>query len=128
MKNIIPPGMISGIVLFIYIISGCSKSSSSNNNCNFSTGSTTAPSGAEVSYSASGKGSASLSSITYQGINGQVTVSNPALPWSISFGYANGGSVELSAEGTATNGGVLTLSYGINASGSFNADTVACGH
>lgn len=128
MKNIIPSWMVSGIVLFIYIISGCSKSSPSKNNCNFSTGLATAPSGAEVSYSATGKGSASLSSVTYQGVNGPVTISNPSLPWSISFGYANGGSVELSAEGTATNGGVLTLSYGINASGSFNADTVACGH
>lgn len=128
MKNIAPSRMIAGIVMIIYIISGCSKSSQSKNNCNFSTGQVTAPSGAEITYTASAKGSASLSSVTYQGLTGQVTVSNPSLPWSISFGYANGGSVELSAEGNATNGGVLTLTYGINAGGSFNADTVACGH
>ncbi|HET7002658.1 MAG TPA: hypothetical protein VFI33_15145 [Puia sp.] len=128
MKNINPRRMVPGIVLFIYIIAGCSKSSASKNNCNFSTGYVTAPSGAEVTYYATGKGSATLSSVTFQGVNGQETVSNPALPWSISFGYTNGGPVELSAEGTASNGGVLTLSYGINAGGTFNADTVACSH
>jgi len=115
-------------VVCFYIVSGCSKSSSSNNQCNFSTGNATAPSGAQVTYSASGAGSVSLSSVTYQGVNGMVKVSNPSLPWSASIDFPNGGNVGVSAVGAASNGGVITLAYGISASGSFNADTVACGH
>ena len=42
MKYITPSKRVIGIALFVYIVSGCSKSSSSNNQCNFSTGSGTA--------------------------------------------------------------------------------------
>jgi hypothetical protein len=128
MKNSNPLKIGLAFVLCFYIISGCSKSSSSNNQCNFSTGSATAGSGAQVTYSVSGQGTSSVSSVTYQGANGQVKVSNPSLPWSVSIGFPNGGSVGVSAVGTASNGGVIKLAYGINSSGSFNADTVACGH
>jgi hypothetical protein len=128
MRNINPSKLGLAFVLCFYIVSGCSKSSSSNNNCNFATGSATAGTGAQVTYVATGTGSASLSSVIYQDVNGPVKISNPALPWSISLVFPAGGNVSLSAEGTASNGGILTLSYGINASGSFNADTVACGH
>ncbi len=128
MKKISTAGMVIGFALFVYIVSGCSKSSSSNNQCNFSTGSGNAGSGAQVSYSATATGSVSLTSVTYLGANGAVKVSNPSLPWSTSINFPNGGSVSLSAIGTASNGGVITLAYGINSSGSFSADTVACGH
>jgi hypothetical protein len=80
MKNFIPSKMFLGFALCIYIISGCSKSSSSSNNCNFSTKSGTAAAGAQLVYGASGTGSASVSSITYQGANGMVKVSYPSLP------------------------------------------------
>jgi hypothetical protein len=128
MKNLNTSKICIGFAFCIYIISGCSKSSSSNNNCNFSTGSGTAAAGAQVTYAASGTGSASVSSITYNGVNGTVKVSNPSLPWSTSINFPNGGPVGISAVGTASNGAVITLAYGVNASGSFSADTVACGH
>jgi hypothetical protein len=128
MKNINPAKMVLTFALCFYIVSGCSKSSSTNNQCNFSTGSGTAVSNAQVTYSATGTGSVSLSSVTYKGASGDVKVSNPSLPWSTSINFPNGGSVVVSAVGTASNGGLITLSYGISSSGSFNADTASCGH
>ena len=129
MKNIISAKAVLGFTLCIYLFTNCSKNSSgTNNQCNFSTGSTTAPVGAQVTYSATGAGNTSLSSVTYQGVNGQIKITNPSLPWSINLNFSNGGAVGLSAVGSASNGGTITLSYGINASGSFSADTVACGH
>ena len=128
MKNINPPKMALIVALGFYLVSGCSKSSSTNNQCNFSTGSATAPSDAHVTYLATGTGTTFLSSIVYKGASGDVTVSNPSLPWSASINFPNGGSVALSAVGTAGSGGIITLSYGISSSGSFSADTVSCGH
>ena len=129
MKKGISSKMVLGFIVLTYLFSDCSKSSSSGNNqCNFSTGSTTAPMGAQVTYSATGVGNASLSSVTYQGVNGQVVVSNPSLPWSVNLNFSNGGNVSLSAVGSASSGATITLSYGITSSGSFSADTVACGH
>jgi hypothetical protein len=129
MKNINHVKMVLPLALCFYIVSGCSKSSSANNQCNFSTGSGTAASGAQVVYSATGTGSVSLSSVTYKGASGgDVVVSNPSLPWSASINFPNGGSVGVSAVGTASNGGLITLTYGISSSGSFSADTASCGH
>ena len=128
MKDINRVRRILAFALCFYLVSACSKSTSTNNQCNFSTGSGTAASDAQVTYSATGSGSASLSSVTYKGASGDVKVSNPSLPWSASINFPNGGSVSLSAVGTASNGGLITLSYGISSSGSFAADTVSCGH
>jgi hypothetical protein len=129
MKNIISSGKVIVFAALIYLFTDCSKSSSSGNNqCNFSTGSATAAMGAQVTYSATGVGNASLSSVTYQGVSGQVVVRNPSLPWSVNLNFSNGGNVSLSAVGSASSGATITLSYGITSSGSFSADTVACGH
>ena len=130
MKNINPAKLVLPIFLCFYIVSGCTKSSSpKNNQCSFSTGSGTAAADAQVVYSATGTGSVSLTSVTYKGANGaDVVVSNPALPWSTSIDFSSGGAVVVSAVGTASNGGLITLTYGISSSGSFSSDTASCGH
>ena len=130
MKNINPAKLLLPFVLCFYIMTGCTKNSSpQNNQCSFSTGSGTAAADAQVVYSATGTGSVSLTSVTYKGANGaDVVVANPALPWSTSIDFPSGGAVVVSAVGTASNGGLITLTYGISSSGSFSADTASCGH
>jgi hypothetical protein len=128
MKNTIIGRGSAAFLLYFFVIASCSKSSSSNNNCSFGTDPGTAASGSQVSYTATGTGSTSLSSVSYQGVTGLVIISKPTLPWSITVPLPNGGTVGLNAIGTASNGGIITLVWSISTYGNSQSDTAACGH
>jgi hypothetical protein len=124
---------IASILSLMFVFAGlsCSKSGSNsgNNQCNFSTDAGNANAGATVVYGATGKGTTTISSLTYQGVNGLVKVNSPTLPWSVSLDFPNGGAVNLSAVGTTTSGSTITLAWGISYSpNNIQVDTTACGH
>ncbi|HWA34956.1 MAG TPA: hypothetical protein VG737_12530 [Cyclobacteriaceae bacterium] len=71
----------------------------------------TAMSAGSLQYDVSITGAATVSSITYVGNSGSVTVNNPSLPFSANFNVLSGASIAISVVGTAPAGTNIKASY-----------------
>ena len=101
--------LISALALFI----SCNKSDNSPKECTATPSPAQAPSNGTASYYVnSSNPSAKLSSITYQGANGSVSLPAPQLPWSASVFIKSGTMISISAVGSG--GGKLTAGYSFN--------------
>jgi hypothetical protein len=129
MKN--SHGRISALMILLFgIVSACSKSSSNSSptSCNFGTDVITTNTTVPVTYSASNKNGGTLSSITYFGRNGQVTVVNPTLPWTFTDTLAQGKTVNITGLGTAPAGGSLYLTYDVHYTNGVVSNSTGCGN
>jgi len=131
MKN--HPLTLFAFVLFLFTINtSCSKSDSNKNGtpttCNFGTNTISTTSDVPVTYSASNKNSGTIASLTYMGRNGEVVVTSPNLPWTVTDTLRQGKSVNITAVGTAPSGGSLYLTYAINYANGIISNTSGCGN
>jgi hypothetical protein len=69
-----------------------------------------------VTYSASTTGDGLVSSLTYVGASGQVTVNNPTIPFSVSTTVPLPTQAAMSAAASYTNG-TVTIAYQANVGG-----------
>jgi hypothetical protein len=133
-KVYLRPAVLTPAVLLSFLLltsTTCSKSGNSSNNsksCSLQTGTAVITYAVNVLYSASKVGGANITTITYEGPAGNVYVSNPTLPWTISVSLIKGNSVAMSAVGTAPSGGGLTISYAIQYPNNTVSDSVSCSH
>ena len=126
------PLTLFAFVLFLFtIITSCSKSDSNSSTpttCNFGTNTISTTSDVPVTYSASNKNSGTITSLTYMGRNGEVVVTSPNLPWTVTDTLPQGKSVNITAVGTAPSGGSLYLTYAINYANGIISNTSGCGN
>jgi len=97
-------------VLLSFIMIGftsCKKNTSTT--CNLAK-TDKAPSAMAIVFKATKTGDGAISTLTYQVGSTTKTVSNPALPWSVSVNASSGDAISISATGT-TGDGSLTISY-----------------
>lgn len=116
----------SFIVLFVPVLSSCSKDTSDT--CDVSTTPTTAGVAESVSYSANKIGNASMSSLTYGGANGNVTVNNPTLPWSTTVTVPQGGNISIAATGKSSSGGGIAAGYSFQIPNGIQVQVDTCRH
>jgi hypothetical protein len=120
------------VFLFLFgILVSCSKKDSGNTTpttCNFGTDVATTSSRVAVTYSASNKNSGTITSLIYQGANGEVVVTSPALPWTVTDTIPSGKQVNVTAVGTAPAGGSLYLTYAIGYTNGVISNTTGCGN
>ena len=100
---------VTGLVIFV----SCNKSSNNSKECTASPSSAPAPSDGMASYFVNATDpSTVISSITYQGTNGPVTLGPTQLPWNASVFVKNGALISVSAVGSGN--GKLTAGYAFN--------------
>lgn len=75
----------------------------------------------DVQYQATQTGDGTLTSLTYAGPSGNVTVQNPSLPYNFTTTVTLPTQVTMSASGFYTNG-TITIAYSANVSGGNSGD------
>ena len=106
------------------IISACKKDDDDNYDCPLSL-SITAPLDGLVVYSVTvdeGNGRANL--VTYQGVTGKVTVTNPTLPFHVTIDVKEGDLISIAANVTAMHGKV-TVGYAFSDANATNPEVNA---
>jgi len=99
------------LMIFAALLLAFSCSKKGPKACDLSVPTQSAPDNGNLSYSVTLIGNGSVSSITYQDPTGPVTVSNPQLPFSISFGIVKGGTMAISVTGKVEEGSGLQAGY-----------------
>ena len=121
MKQYFKISMLFAVMLVIMM--SCKKDSETT--CNLSATVNQAPVGMSIVYAASQTGDGVISSLTYVSGTGNVTVTNPSLPWSVTVYVPAGTGVTLSASGSVKNGS-LNVSYEGSAEGYHILGSDAC--
>jgi hypothetical protein len=98
-------------LLALIILFSCSKKEDTPKTCTLSLTPMAATTAGSLQYDVSVTGTATISSITYVGNSGNVTVNNPALPFSANFNVLSGASIAISAVGVAPAGSNIKVSY-----------------
>ncbi|UKJ05782.1 hypothetical protein [Solitalea lacus] len=106
MHNIKPRHTIIVIILLISVtLFTCSKSDADTVSCDFSTESYTTNNDGTVTYTVTKEGNGStISSITYRGTDGVITVPNPGDNFTLSAPVKKGTVITLNVKGTAVEG------------------------
>ncbi len=86
-----------------------------------------APVDMTITFKAIGTGDGTISSLTYKTSTKEETISNPALPWSITADAAAGTNISITATGTTKDGSV-TISYEGKSGGSEISGSDFCSH
>ena len=98
---------IAILSLMIVLLTNCDSTESSGpESFNLAVTPTEANMDYSVEYKAEKTGDGQLSQIVYNTNDGQVTVDNPSLPWTVTVNIVQGTNISLEASGTASNGSV----------------------
>ncbi len=115
------------IILLSFVMIGftsCKKATSIT--CNLAKADK-APVNMTITFKAISTGDGTISSLTYKTSTKEETISNPALPWSITADAAAGTDVSIAATGT-TKDGSLIISYEGKSGGSEISGQDFCSH
>ncbi|MCO4294503.1 hypothetical protein NF867_16695 [Solitalea sp. MAHUQ-68] len=96
--------LVITIVIFSFVTNSCSDDDADTQSCDVSTESYTTQSNGTVTYTVTANSGSTVTSITYEGTNGPVTVSNPGGNFNLSVNVEAGTTISLNAKGTAVKG------------------------
>jgi len=65
-----------------------------------------------ITFSASKTGDGVINTLTYKTSQGEVTLTNPTLPWTINVDTEEGSSISISAQGTVKDGSLTVAFHG----------------
>jgi hypothetical protein len=97
-------------LICIIALFSCSKKDTPKT-CTVSPATMTASAAGSLQYDVSTTGAATISSITYAGNSGTVTVNSPALPFEVNLNVLKGASISISVSGTAPAGTNIKAGY-----------------
>lgn len=97
--------------LFIFTLTNCKKDSGIT--CNLNAAAPSQGIDTEITYEANGSGDGAITSLTYASSSGNITVTNPTLPWTITALVPADIPISIVATGTVKNGS-LKVAYSGN--------------
>ena len=92
-------------LVFIFLIFGCNHTSNAPKLCSLSHMDTATVAG-QLQYDVSATGSATVTSITYVGNTGSITVTNPVLPFEVNLQILAGATISIAVEGLTPTGNI----------------------
>lgn len=93
------------VLALSFVLTSCSKDKDNDNKqCTAKTAQETATVNVNVTYFASKTGEGNVTSLTYQGPTGAVTVNDPKLPYQVTVTIPAGKAIGISVTGVMTNG------------------------
>jgi len=98
-------------LIFVTILLSCSKKNDTPKTCTVSPTTMTATAAGSLQYDVSLTGAATVSSITYAGNTGSITVNNPVLPFSVNLNVLAGASISITVLGVAPAGTNIKAGY-----------------
>jgi len=105
MKNTL---VLLATIMFVLVIAACNKSSNTNNNsnnCDIDLIQQPAPQSGTITYSITGTGSFSVTSVSYYDATGAfITENNPSIPYNKTFNIASGNLIKMNVKGVTTSG------------------------
>lgn len=98
------------LFLVALTITGCKKETKETVTCNLQANPDSITVGMTVVYTATATGDGTMSALSYATSSGMVTVTNPALPWTVTIAVPSNTKITMTASGTVTNGS-LDIDY-----------------